>query len=329
MAGGEPFVAEVAVDLEHPLEPPHHETLQIQLGGDPEEQWNVEGVMPGLERTRHRPARERLHHRRLDLEKPPLGEESAHEVHHPGAGAEGLARLFVHDEIEVAPAVTRLPVGESVELLGQRAERLREQPEAIHPEGELSGAGPERNPFRPDDVTDVETAEIRIRAIREVLPPHVELDAPGAVLDVGEACLPHYPAGHHPAGNPVAARRERILVQVLALAADGRRGRARAEVVRKGVARHAKGSELRAPPSDLFVLRNRRAGRGSLRRGGPARPPVPRPALAGRARPSAHAPTPALRLASMKGSRFPSSIPWVLPVSIPVRRSLIRDWSST
>ena len=39
--------------------------------------------------------------------------------------------------------------------------------------------------------------------------------------------------------------------------------------------------------------------------------------------------TPALRLASMKRSMSPSSTAPVLPISTPVRRSLMRDWSST
>src|SRR5207249_5885253 len=39
--------------------------------------------------------------------------------------------------------------------------------------------------------------------------------------------------------------------------------------------------------------------------------------------------TPCLRLAVMKSSRSPSSTDCVLPVSTPVRRSLMRDWSST
>src|SRR5690606_15041915 len=39
--------------------------------------------------------------------------------------------------------------------------------------------------------------------------------------------------------------------------------------------------------------------------------------------------TPALRLASMNLRRSPSSTAWVLPVSMPVRRSLMRDWSRT
>src|SRR5713101_5579216 len=39
--------------------------------------------------------------------------------------------------------------------------------------------------------------------------------------------------------------------------------------------------------------------------------------------------TPCFRLAVMKSSRSPSSTAWVLPTSTPVRRSLMRDWSST
>src|SRR3982751_456848 len=38
---------------------------------------------------------------------------------------------------------------------------------------------------------------------------------------------------------------------------------------------------------------------------------------------------PAFKEASMKGSRLPSSTLLVSPISTPVRRSLMRDWSST
>ena len=42
-----------------------------------------------------------------------------------------------------------------------------------------------------------------------------------------------------------------------------------------------------------------------------------------------HLQTPCLRLADMKSSRSPSSTACVLPTSWLVRRSLMRDWSST
>ena len=206
----------------------------------------------------HRAARERLHHRCLHLEEAALGEEASHEVHHPGSGAEGLACLLVHDEVEVAPAVARLPVGEPVELLGQRAERLREQPEAVHPQRQLAGPGTKRNPFRPHEIPDVPAAEVRIRAVREVVAPQVELKAPGAVLEVGEARLSHNPPRHHPAGDAVAAGREGVIFEALALVADVGRGRGGTEVVGVGVARFAKGRELLAAPLDLLVLRGRR-----------------------------------------------------------------------
>src|SRR5207253_3840651 len=43
----------------------------------------------------------------------------------------------------------------------------------------------------------------------------------------------------------------------------------------------------------------------------------------------AHGHTPCFRLAVMKSSRSPSSTPCVLPISTPVLRSLMRDWSRT
>ena len=54
--GGQALVAEVAVDLEHPLEAAHHQALQVQLRRDAQVQVHVERIVVGLERTRRRAA---------------------------------------------------------------------------------------------------------------------------------------------------------------------------------------------------------------------------------------------------------------------------------
>jgi hypothetical protein len=62
------FVAEIAVDLVDALHAADDEALQEQLGRDAQVQVHVERVVVRLERARERAARDRLHHRRLDLE---------------------------------------------------------------------------------------------------------------------------------------------------------------------------------------------------------------------------------------------------------------------
>ena len=68
---GDPLVPEVPIDLEDPLEAAHREPLQVQLRRDPQKQIHVERVVVRGERPRERPAGDRLHHRRLDLEIAP------------------------------------------------------------------------------------------------------------------------------------------------------------------------------------------------------------------------------------------------------------------
>ena len=41
-----------------------------------------------------------------------------------GTSTEGSARFLVHDQVDVALAVLQLLVGEAVEFVGQRADRL-------------------------------------------------------------------------------------------------------------------------------------------------------------------------------------------------------------
>ena len=73
----QPFVAEVAVDLEDALEAADHEPLQVELGRDAQVEIEVERVVVGDERPRRGAAGDRLHHRRLDLEEAARVEERA------------------------------------------------------------------------------------------------------------------------------------------------------------------------------------------------------------------------------------------------------------
>jgi len=156
VAGGEPLVAEVAVDLVDPLETAYHQPLQIELRGDAQEQVHVQGVMVGGEGTRHRPAGDGLHHRRLHLQELPGVEEAADELDDAGASLEGLAGGLVHDQVQVAPAIALLLVAESVELLRQRPQGLGQQAHRVGLDRQLAGLGLEQQPLRADDVAQVQ-----------------------------------------------------------------------------------------------------------------------------------------------------------------------------
>jgi hypothetical protein len=109
--GRDALVPEVAVDLEHLLETAHDQALEVELGCDAQKEVHVERVVMRLEGAGVGAARDRLHHRRLDLEEALRAHELAHGLHDVAARAEDAARLLAHDEVDVALAVFLLLVG--------------------------------------------------------------------------------------------------------------------------------------------------------------------------------------------------------------------------
>src|SRR5690606_33559135 len=80
VAGGQPFVPEIAVDLVHPLEATHHQTLEIQLRGDAQVHGQIQRVVVGDEGPRRGTAGNHLQHRGFHFEKIPAIEVTANEV---------------------------------------------------------------------------------------------------------------------------------------------------------------------------------------------------------------------------------------------------------
>ena len=305
--GRNAFVPEISVDLEHLFESAHHQALEIELGRDAQEEVHVERVMMRLERLRVRAAGNRLHHRRLDLEETPARHEFADRVHNAAARLEHAARLLAHDEVHVALAVLLLLVRESVEFLRQRPQRLHEQTQLRHFKGKLAGLGLEKGSARAEDVAEVVMLEGLVRSLADGVARNVELDAAAHVLHGRETGLAHEALEHHAAGDGrFHGLRLDLLVGFPApgLVQVGCEVLA-AEVVREGGAALSQFGELRAPLRDylVFVLLQRLLGHRCY--------------------------TPFFKLAVMKSSRSPSSTLCVSPFSTPVRRSLMRDWSST
>ena len=102
------LVAEVLADLVDALEPADDEPLQVELGRDAEVEVDVELVRVRDERVRERPAVARLEHGRLDLDEAFAVEVAPDRRDHLRTQEEQLARLVVHEQVEVALAVAGL-----------------------------------------------------------------------------------------------------------------------------------------------------------------------------------------------------------------------------
>ncbi len=143
------LVAEVLADLVHALEPSHDQALEVQLGRDAQVEVRVQLVRVRHERVRERAAVARLEDGRLDLDEPLAVEVATDRRDDLRAQEEEVARLLVHEQVEVALAVARLRVGQAVERVRERAAIAARAPSARRRRGtalpaETSPAGPRR-----------------------------------------------------------------------------------------------------------------------------------------------------------------------------------------
>ena len=225
-----------------------------------------------------------------------------------------LRALLVDDEIDVALAIARVDVGHAVPLVRQRPQRLRQHAQLFDAHRQLAGLGLEQRAGGREDVAHVVLLE-RLVGFAQRVPLQEDLDLPGAILQLGEARLAHDALEHHAAGD-VHAHGVGIeplgrLVAVL--------GRQQRRPARRGGNRWGMPARPRPSPARASRRAWRAARRSSLFSSGL----VPRRVV------TCLAHSPAFSEASMNGSRCPSSTLLVSPISTSVRRSLMRDWSST
>ena len=118
------FVAEVAVEFENFRVAADQQALEEKLRRNAQRERHAKRVVMRLERTRRRAARDILQHWRLDLEKSPVLQKLADLGKHQRTRHEEVRALRVAHQVEVTLAVFRLTIGEAMELVGHRSQRL-------------------------------------------------------------------------------------------------------------------------------------------------------------------------------------------------------------
>jgi hypothetical protein len=177
----DPFVPEVAVDLEHFLDAADGEALQVELRRDAHEQPHVERVVMRREGPCQRPAGNRLHHRRLDLEKAAPDEELPKRADHTAANFEHLARIRIDDEVQIALPVADFDVLQAMPLLGQRQQTLGEELQLRRPDRQLVGPRAKQAPLDANPVAEIEQLEDLEVALGQRVLTDVHLHARAAV----------------------------------------------------------------------------------------------------------------------------------------------------
>ena len=268
---GDAFVAEAAIDLEHPLEAAHHQPLQVQLGRDAQEHLLVERVVVGDEGLGIGAAGDRVQHRRFHLQEAVLDHVVADRADGLASGHEAGARGLVGDQVHVALAVLLLLIRHAVELVRQRTQALRQQPNRRGLDRQLAGLGAKKRALAAEDVAQVPVLEGGQRVGADQVLRDVELDAAvrvaeGAVLQRGEAGLAHHPLEHHAPGDRHGdgLRLELLVGQLAPTVVQLGRMVARLEVIGKGHALAAqRGQFLAALGNQLVRVRARRGGVGA------------------------------------------------------------------
>ncbi len=250
------FVTEVAVDLVDTLETTDHQTLQIELRSDTQVHVDVQRIVVSDERTRGGTTRDDLHHRGFHFHEALFIEEFTDTGNHLGADHEGLAGLFVGDQIQVALAAASFLVGQAFVLLGQRTQRLGQQADIGNVNGELTGLGLEQGTFDTHDVAQIPLLELLVvETFRQVVTGDVDLDLAGHVLQGGERSLAHDPAGHDATGNlhPFTQARQLLGAFVVELCVQIAREAVATEVVGERITLGAQGGQLGTTLGHLVV----------------------------------------------------------------------------
>ncbi|GKT46492.1 uncharacterized protein ColSpa_06674 [Colletotrichum spaethianum] len=146
LAGGElgvvgevdALVSELTTKLVDAVEATNDKLLEVELGSYSHEHGHVQIVVVGDEGSGGSTTGNGTHHGRLNLDEVSLVEESSDVGDHLGSGDEDLTALVVHDEVQVALAVTLLVVLEAVVLVGQGVQAGGQEDELGREDGQFT-----------------------------------------------------------------------------------------------------------------------------------------------------------------------------------------------
>jgi hypothetical protein len=197
--GRDSLVAKTAADLEHLVEAADDQSLQVELGGDPQIEIGVEGVVMRDERARRGTAGDRMEDRRLHLDKALRPQSLPHALDHIAAQHEQLATAIVGPQVDLALAVAGLHIGHPAPLVAERAAGVGQEHPLGHLDRELAPLGADHLAPGPDPIAQVEADERvelgRLRGQGE------ELNGAAGVAQLAEGHLPLCPQQHESAGH--------------------------------------------------------------------------------------------------------------------------------
>ena len=209
-------------------------------------------------------ARNRVQHRRFHFKEAIFEHVAADGGNCVRAREEAFARLFVHDEVDVALTVAELRILQALVLVGKRTDALGHEANAVDADGEVARLRAEERTRAGDDVAKVERLEVGVGFGADRVLLHEVLHDTREVAYGGKARLAHDALEHHAAraGHLRGGGFEFFNAHVAVLGAQIAEEVLADEVVRESDARFAKLLELGAAFGNDVVLFLRRFGCG-------------------------------------------------------------------
>ncbi len=137
----------------------------------------------------------------LDLDEPLAVEVGTDGGDDAGAVEEDGAGVLVGDQIELAPPVAGLHIGEAMVGVGRRSKGLGEDVEALDAQGDLTAATAENGAVDADQVAEIEGCQPLEGVGAEDVEAGVQLDLAAAIDEVEEGGAACAPARGEPPGD--------------------------------------------------------------------------------------------------------------------------------
>ena len=173
----------------------------MQLGGNTQVALLIERVEVRDERLGSSSALDGLQDRGLDLHVAIGLHKAAERGEDLRALAEGLANVVVGDQVDIALTIAGLLVGETVKLLGQRANGLGQQRRALGGNGKLATLGAHDHAGHAKDIAKVEGLERIPGGLVHIVDAAEQLDLAGRVAHDNEHDLALTALGDHTAAD--------------------------------------------------------------------------------------------------------------------------------
>ena len=176
VAGVKTLVAEHAADFIDALETADNQTFEVKFQRNTQFEIFVKRIEMGHERTRRRTAGIGYEHRGFNLHKALAVQIGANGTNDFGTLDKGIARILVHNQIDIALTIAHIGISKAVEFFRKHLQAFGQQRNFGGVNGDFTGFGFENFTFDADNIADIEFLKRFIRFFTDAVARNIRLD---------------------------------------------------------------------------------------------------------------------------------------------------------